>query len=181
MILTTLSTEKKLKIALERDESVFKSYFIANYKMFEKYAFSYLKDKHLAEDVASEVMWKMWHIGEDLVHVANVEQYLFKAVKNKCLNMLRMKQLKYVEENELFEFADNSLNPESIFIQSQAVTKIEQAISKLPEKTKQAFLLVKEERFTYKQVAESMNISTKTVDRHIQNAVKKLFQGLKNK
>ena len=179
MILTSLSTENKLKIAVERDEYVFKSYFITNYKVFEKYAFSFLKDKYLAEDVTSEVMWKMWHLGEDLLRIGNIEQYIFKSIKNKCLNMMRVRQPKFVNHDDVPEHADDSLNPEKLLIGAQAVAKIEKAISDLPEKTKQAFLLVKEEKLTYKQVAECMNISPKTVDRHIQNAVKKLFSFLK--
>jgi RNA polymerase sigma factor (sigma-70 family) len=179
MILNTLSTENKSKIALKRDEAVFKSYFIQNYKVYEKYAFGILKDRFLAEDVASEIMWKMWHLGEDLMHVANVEQYILKSIKNKCLNMMRVRQPLYVENRDLPDYADNSLNPETLMIEAQAVAKIQQAISELPEKTKQAFLLVKEEKMTYKEAAESMNISPKTVDRHIQNAIKKLFSFLK--
>lgn len=180
MLVTTLSSEKKLKIAVEREEAVFKSYFIANYKVYEKYAFSFLKDKFLAEDVASEVMWKMWHLGEDLMRISNVEQYIFKSVKNKCLNMLRVRQLKFVGNEDLPDYADNSLNPETLMIEGQAIAKIEKAISKLPEKTKQAFLLVKEEKMSYIEAAENMNISPKTVDRHIQNAIKKLYYFLKS-
>lgn len=180
MSLTPLSNEKKSKIALERDESTFKSYFISNYKVYENYAYRFLKDKYLAEDVASEVMWKMWHLGEDLLYIVNLEQYLFKSVKNKCLNMLRVRQLQYVQQEDLVDYADETLNPENMMIQAQAIAKIEQAIAELPEKTQQAFLLVKEDKLTYNQVAENMNISPKTVDRHIQNAVKKLFKFLKS-
>jgi len=180
MILTILSSENKSKIALKRDEAIFKSYFIKNYKVYEKYAFGILNDRFLAEDVASEIIWKIWHLGEDLMHVANVEQYILKSIKNKCLNMMRVRKPIFVENQDLHDYADNSLNPEKLMIESQAVARIQQAISELPEKTKQAFLLVKEEKMTYKEAAESMNISPKTVDRHIQNAVKKLFNFLKS-
>lgn len=93
--------------------------------------------------------------------------------------MMRVRQPLYVENRDLPDYADNSLNPETLMIEAQAVAKIQQAILELPEKTKQAFLLVKEDKMTYKEAAETMNISPKTVDRHIQNAVKKLFSFLK--
>jgi len=179
MIFNLLSDDAKRKIATERNEAVFKSYFISNYKALENYAFYFLKDRCLAEDVSSEVMWKMWHIEGDLLHISNVEQYLLRSVKNKCLNILRVKQLQYVDQDDIKDSILDSNSPENILIETEALLRIQNAIDQLPEKTKQAFLLVKEERLSYKEVAEKMSISTKTVDRHIQIAVKKLLIFLK--
>lgn len=177
-----LTEENKRKIALERRQDIFKSFFIANFSVLERYAVHFVKDKHIAEDISSEVMWKMWHLGSDLLHVSSVEFYLMRAVKNKCLNYLRIKQVTYLGHEELtdYQHTDN-LNPENILISSERIAKIERAIEELPAKTRQAFRLVKDEHYSYKDAAEIMGISVKTVDRHIQIALQKLWNALKKK
>lgn len=182
MYLKPLTDENKRKIAIDREEPVFKTFFIANFKVLENYAVFYVKDKHIAEDIASEVMWKMWHLGSDLLHVSSVESYLIRAVKNKCLNYLRVQQATYVGHDELADYPyPDHLSPEQILISTERVRQIEQAIEALPSKTLQAFKLVKDEKYTYKDAAEIMGISTKTIDRHIQIALQKLWVALKKK
>jgi|SRR5699024_3534243 len=175
-----LSDEDKIAISLNRDERVFKAFFVSNYKLLRDYAFSYLKDRHMAEDVASEIMWKIWHLGSDLMHIKRLEQYMLRAVKNRCLNIIRVRMpifttSEYLESNDV---RTQTSSPENILIQVESVHRIYQAIELLPEKTKQAFRYVKEEKKSYKEVAEKMNISVKTVDRHIQIAIKKLWEHL---
>ncbi|MVZ60610.1 sigma-70 family RNA polymerase sigma factor [Sphingobacterium humi] len=179
MFFKSLSEEEKLKIAQARNETVFKSYFLRNYRVLEQYAYTFLKDKALAQDVSSEVMWKMWHLEADLLHISNVESYLLRSVKNKCLNMLRLKQVVYVDQQELRDELLDQNHPEEIMMQTEGVKRIESAIASLPQKTKQAFKLVKEEKRSYQEVADLMNISKKTVDRHIQIALSKLWAILK--
>lgn len=182
MFFKPLSEENKKKIAVDRDERAFKAFFIANFKKLENYAMLFVKDKYVAEDIASEVMWKMWHLDSDLLHVSAVELYLMRAVKNKCLNYLRVRQAVYVGHEELADYAQrDDLSPEKILISSERMQQIERAVEALSSKTQQAFRLVKDEGHSYKETAEIMEISTKTVDRHIQIAVQKLWDTLKNK
>ena len=176
-----LTSLEKERIAQYRDEMVFKSYFLRNYKVFERYAFGFLKDYALAQDVCSEVMWKMWHLGSDLMHVSSVEGYLLRMVKNRCLNLLRLNRPVYLVPEELAEIGLDSPDPEHLLMQTERMKEIQDAIDALPQKTKQAFLLVKEESRSYLEAAEIMNISKNTVDRHIQIALAKIWQSLKNR
>lgn len=182
MFFKPLSKENQKKIAIEREEKVFKDFFIANFKLLEDYAVFFVHDKHAAEDIVSEVMWKIWHLGSDLQHIASVERYLLQSVKNNCLNYLRIKRAVYVGHEELTDYQlRDPLTPEKILISSEQIKHIENAIAHLPVKTQQAFRLVKDENYSYKEAAEVMNISVKTIDRHIQIALQKLWQALKKK
>lgn len=174
-----LTSFEQERIAQHRDEMVFKSYFLRNYKFLERYAYGLLRDKGMAQDVTSEAMWKMWHLGADLLHLTSVEAFLLRIVKNRCLNLIRLNQPVYVLPEDLPEMAINTLDPELMIIQQEGLTEIEQAIADLPEKTKQAFLLVKEESHTYQEAAVIMKISKNTVDRHIQIALRKIWQSIK--
>lgn len=182
MYLKPLTEEDKRKIAIDREELIFKAYFIANFKALENYAILFLKDRNFAEDVVSEIMWKMWHLGSDLVHISSVEYYLIRAVKNKCLNFLRIQQTTYVGHDELTDYVSFDYStPEQLLISTERIKEIERAIESLPPKTQQAFRLVKDKNYTYKKAAEIMGLSTKTIDRHIQIALQKLWSILKEK
>lgn len=175
------SEDQKHRIAIMRDEYVFKQFFIQNIAMLEQYAFSIVKDACHAEDVASEVFWEIWNMGSKLTQIKSVSAYLYRATKNKCLNLLRNKIVRYeaveVHGNTLVD----DLSPEALLISAEKTSEIEHAIDQLPPKTKEAFLLVKDCQMTYKQAAEAMGIAVKTVDRHIQIAVAKLYFILKEK
>lgn len=183
MYLRPISEEQKKAIATHRDEQAFKTFYLLNFNPLRNYALSFLKDKHLSEDVASELMWKIWHLGEDILHISCLESYMLRAIKNKCLNILRVRPLVLSDPQELedFEQRQDDECPEQLLIQSESIARILRAVEGLPAKTKMAFHYVKQEKRSYKEVAETMNISVKTVDRHIQIALKKLWDTLKNK
>jgi len=182
MFLKLLTEEQKRGIAIDRDEPIFKAFFVANLKSLENYAFNFVKDEHVAEDIASEIMWKMWNLGSDLMSVASIESYLTRAIKNKCLNYLRVQQALLVGHDELANYASSDYpSPEDALISNEKIRHIKQAIEALPPKTQQAFILVKDENHSYKEAANIMGISTKTVDRHIQIALQKLWDSIKFK
>ncbi|MBB2950927.1 MULTISPECIES: RNA polymerase sigma factor [unclassified Sphingobacterium] len=175
------SEEQKHKIAIMRDEYVFKEFFIKNLEILEEYALSIVKDDCHAEDVASEVFWEIWNMGPKLMEIKSVSAYLYRATKNKCLNLLRNKIVRYESVELHCNTLIDDLSPEALLISTEKTKEIEFAINQLSPKTKEAFLLVKDCQMTYKQAAESMGIAVKTVDRHMQIAIEKLYFLLKAK
>lgn len=173
--------EQRHKIAIMRDEYVFKQFFIQNIETLEQYALSIVRDDCHAEDIASEVFWEIWNMGPKLADIKSVPAYLFRATKNKCLNLLRNKIIHYEPVEVHCNTLVDELSPESLLISREKTKEIERAIDQLSPKTKEAFLLVKDCQLTYKQAAETMGIAVKTVDRHIQIAIEKLYFLLKEK
>lgn len=173
--------EQKHKIAIMRDEYVFKQFFIQNIEILKQYALSIVKDDCHAEDVASEVFWEIWNMGSKLVDIKSVSAYLYRATKNKCLNLLRNKIVRYEPVEVHCNTLVDDLSPEVLLISTEKTKEIEFAIDQLSPKTKEAFLLVKDYQMTYKQAAETMGIAVKTVDRHMQIAIEKLYFLLKEK
>ena len=70
-------------------------------------------------------------------------------------------------------------NPEMILLQGELKQQLELAIKTLPKQCKLVFKLIKEDGFSYKEVADILDISPKTVDAHLVNAVRKLSAILK--
>lgn len=173
--------EQKHKIGMMRDEYVFKQFFIKNYEVLRNYANAIVNDEYHAEDVTCEVLWEVWNMGSKLMQINSLKAYLYRAVKNKCINLLRNKIIQYEPSEVHCDHLIDELSPEALLISTEKTREIERAIAQLSPKTKEAFLLVKDCQMTYKQAAETMGIAVKTVDRHIQIALEKLYFLLKAK
>ncbi|MNR31047.1 RNA polymerase sigma factor [compost metagenome] len=115
------------------------------------------------------------------MNIVSLESYLLRAIKNKCLNLLRVRQLVLTDGIEYQDTLIDRNTPEDILISTESIQRIQRAVECLPPKTKEAFKLVKEEKKTYLETAETMGISKKTVDRHIQIALGKLWACMKEK
>lgn len=160
-------------IFIKKDQKAFQQLFHHFYNDLVYFSKSIVQDKEIAEDIVSDIMLKIWNGKIDYTTVKNVKTYLFQATKNSSLNNANREKihLKYVNSNTSNDF---SKSPEQLLIDKELKMLLESAINELPEKTRMAFTLVKDNLCTYKEVSEIMNISTNTVDRHIQIAIKKI-------
>ena len=146
------------------------------------FAMGFLKEKETAEEIVSDVYVKIWNNRKDLLKVKNIKSYLFISVKNGCLSHLRKsrnKNIISIDEFEEYNFEYIFLPvdaPEDDLIEQETVNLIYQAIDKLPPKCKLAFTLAKVNGLKYKEIAEIMNVSEKTVNNHLVNAVNKISE-----
>ena len=160
-------------IFLYKDEKAFQQLFYHFYTDLVHFSRSIVGDIKLAEDIVSDIMLDIWNGKINYLTVINVKTYLFKATKNRSLNTISRDKihLKYI--NSIF-YTDFATSPEQLFIEKELKTVLDEAIHKLPEKTKMAFILVRDNSLTYQEVADIMNISKNTVDRHLQIAIQKI-------
>lgn len=169
------------QLAVSNAESVYMEIFKILFKPIRKFSFGILKSLELSEEVASDVLLMIWQQRDKLTEVKNIKHYAFVAARNKSLNLLKQhigKEVISLDEMDM-DIELKSPNPEAIFIQGEMKLKLENAIATLPKQCKVVFQLVKEEGFSYKEVADILGVSTKTVDAHLVNAMKKLTLILK--
>ncbi|TCK85848.1 RNA polymerase sigma-70 factor [Albibacterium bauzanense] len=169
------------EMAMTNSESAYKALFRTLFNPIRNFSFSIVKSSELAEEVASDVLFMLWYNREKLCEVKNIKYYAFTAAKNKSLNILKKdsgKQVISLDEVDVDIHIDYS-NPELILLQGELKLQLETAIKTLPKQCKLVFKLIKEEGFSYKEVAEMLDISPKTVDAHLVNAVRKLSAILK--
>jgi len=142
------------------------------------FAMGFLKDKETAEEIVSDVFVKIWNNRKDFLKVQNIRSYLFISVKNGCLSHLRKTKnnnIISIDDFNDFHFLPVE-GPEDDLIEQETVNLIYQAIEKLPPKCKLAFTLAKINGLKYKEIAEIMNVSEKTVNNHLVNAVSKISE-----
>ncbi|WP_160068376.1 RNA polymerase sigma-70 factor [Sphingobacterium bovisgrunnientis] len=161
------------KIFINKDEKAFQKLFLHFYNDLVHFSNAIVGDLGLAEDIVSDIMLAIWNGKIDYKSIKNVKTYLFKATKNRSLNTINRDKihLKYVHSKVITEYASS---PEQLLIDKELKDLLDNAINNLPEKTKMAFVLVKDNLLTYQEVADIMNISKNTVDRHIQIAFQKI-------
>ncbi|MPN43886.1 hypothetical protein SDC9_191447 [bioreactor metagenome] len=110
----------------------------------------------------------------------NLDSYIFIIAKNRALNHLRKEKTDLIDLDkiQLDVFHHTQSTPESIFIDKETVDELNAVINQLPHKTKLAFHLVREDKMKYKDAAEILGVSIKTVEKQVASAVAKLREKL---
>lgn len=152
-----------------------KQLFDASYNSLVIQAIRLVKNQETAEDIVQDCFIKLWEKKASLEISGNVTAYLAKMVRNKCLDFIKKKKIQTSELNETYQGAiANNDQLEMDELQSS----IDKIIDALPEKCRQTFVLSRFEELSYKEIAEQLDISKKTVEAHISKALKSLRKDL---
>lgn len=153
--------------------------FKSHYSSLCSYANGFLKDLDASEEVVQEVMIRIWTGRNSLVIDSSIKSYLYRAVRNGCMNVL--KHLNVREEYKTFREKQNTENQrskEEEMIFQELEEKIRDAIDKLPIERRKVFIMSRYDGLTYLQIAEKLNISVKTVENQMGKALKFLREEL---
>lgn len=151
---------------------------LIDYFTQELYVFclGFVKKHEIAEEIVSDVFVKIWEKQDKISEIKNLKSYLYILTRNEAITYLRStknKQFISIESIddfflEIFQSTDSEIvNPETLF-------KLNKAIQDLPPRSKMAFTLAKVNELKYKEIADIMDISIKTVDNHIAQSLKKI-------
>ncbi|MDR3653415.1 MAG: sigma-70 family RNA polymerase sigma factor [Paludibacter sp.] len=132
------------------------------------------------EELASDVFISLWTNWDKLTNVTNLDSYIFIMARNRALNHLRKEKTELIdlESFHVDAFYNTETTPESIFITQETVDLLNSVINELPQKTKLAFHLVREDKMKYKDAAEILGVSIKTIEKQVASAVAKLKEKL---
>ena len=164
------------------DEKAFELLFHLLNNSLTKFCILYVNQREIAEEIVSDVFVKCWLNRKTLTEILNPETYLFVAVKNQSLNHIKKYSsihLVQIEETNSVEFV-NTYNPQREIENKELVFRMDKAITALPQQCRIVFRLIKEDGMKYKEVAEILNISPRTVQTQLFRAVKKLSIVLSN-
>jgi RNA polymerase sigma-70 factor (family 1) len=164
------------QLCLHDDLKAFEALFYALNNKLIKFCVLYIHHKEAAEEIVSDVFVKCWENRHNLAQIANPETYLFVAVKNQSLNYLKKFSHIHVvpvESSDSVELV-NTYDPEKEFERKELYFLLDRAIAKLPKQACIIFKLIREDGMKYKEVAEILNISPRTVQTQLFRAIKKL-------
>jgi len=140
----------------------------------------YLHSRELSEEIALEIFIYIWEKRETLQIKATFKSFLFSSAKNKAISHYRKEQKKMFTSIDTGQsvFRDDS-SSQQLLENNELREIINTAINKLPEKSKQIYLLAWEENLSHKEIAEQLGITPKTVENHVGIALRKLRESLK--
>lgn len=170
-----------LKKAASGDEIAFRDLYERWQPSLSAFIFKIARSKELTAEIIQDVFLKIWMNREFLADVDNFKSYLYVVCRNHAINVFRktMRELRYhqqLEKSVVREMYDEDEDNEYINL-----SVIDQAISQLPPRQKEVYLLHRHDRLTYQQIADQLNIGKETVKTHIGLAVKSLTSYLKSR
>lgn len=159
-------------------EKIYELYFRKSYT-FAKY---FVKTKEASEEVVSEVFLSIWKNRQSLMNVRDWDSYLYISIKNQSLLYLNTFSSKETIPLDFFSvfLSVDKIDPERSLLAKELEFVLTKSIEQLPDRCKMIYSLVKDERMSYKQVAEILDISERTVNTQMTLAIKKLRQAIRN-
>jgi RNA polymerase sigma-70 factor (ECF subfamily) len=166
----------QVRIAQFEDQKAYEELYVCLYKYLYNFAWSFVKSKQLAEEIVSDVFIKVWQKRSTLESIDNFKVYLYVATKNISLNYLGKSKTFSVADIQDFstELISTYSDPEQLLITSDMMVLIQNAIAQLPSRCRLIFQLVKEDKMKCREVAEVLQLSTKTVENQVAIAVRKI-------
>lgn len=147
------------------------------------FAMGFTKKKEIAEEIVSDVFIKIWENQKTLNKIHNLKSFLYTCVKNSCISYIRkFNKEKFVTIDELEDYLIPEIQCiEDDIINSEKIKSIYNAIEQLPPKCKMVFSLAKFNGLKHREIAEVLEISEKTVNNHLVNALKKIRENIEIK
>ena len=170
-----LKNEQIASLLVVRDEAAFELVFKTHYKNLYAYALTILKDEDEAEEIVQQVFFKLWERSEQLNIDGPIAAYLYRAVHNESLNFLKHQKVKQAHRLHVaYNMKNKSEQPQTKMISKELENKFREALNELPEQCRTVFQLSRFENMKYKEIAEKLQISVKTVENHMGKALKLL-------
>ena len=171
--------ESCVKQIQSSDRDAFSKVYYEHFPGLCDFANVFVKDEEDAKELVQDVFFSIWNKRETWQPKGSIQSYLYKAVKNRALDFLKhQKVARGWSENVRNTVSLNMQSPEDDFCHSELSDIIEESINRMPEKRKVIFLLSREHGLTYKEIADTLQLSVKTVETQMGRAIKSLRKRL---
>ncbi|MFP8488716.1 RNA polymerase sigma factor [Gracilimonas sp. Q87] len=159
------------------DQKAFKTFFENHHDEL----FRYLKQKGVAKEAAEDLIQKafiyIWENRAGIDETKSLRAYLFRIAYTRMLNLFR-DHSKFDKNQEVPDVAEANSAADEDINRKELNQTIENAISAMPDKRQEVFRLCFLQEFTYKEAAETLQVSVKTIENHMGLALKDLRSSL---
>ena len=161
------------------DQKAFDTLFRRYYPMLCAYGHRFVELEDAEEIVEDSLLW-IWENRETLVIESSLNSYLFKMVHRRALNKLAHIDATQRADTRFYEEMQEMLQDTDYYQIEELAKRIEDAVAALPESYRVAFVMHRFRDMSYKEIAETLGVSPKTIDYRIQQALKQLRVDLKD-
>ncbi len=168
--------ESTLSLTDLTDEKTFEQVFHSYYSQLCAFAYQYLQDRDQSEEMVQDVFSNVWTKAGQIEVRTTVKSYLYGATRNACLNFLKHEKIERRYEHQEIKRVDYM---ETDFLELEELqNEIDAALSRLPDKCRQIFIMSRYEEKKYQEIADELGISVKTVETQMGRALKVMRESL---
>jgi len=154
-------------------EAEFEQAFKSHFKALHAYACTILKEEAAAEEIVQQVFFKLWEKKEQVHIQQSVSAYLYRSVYNESLNYLKHQKVKKAHQSHtLYTSGTSSEQVSRKVIARELEAKIAEALNQLPEQCRTIFQMSRFEELKYREIADRLNLSVKTVENQMGKALR---------
>ena len=163
-------------IAFTNDQAAYKELFVLLHSRLKQFAYSILKSQEEAEELVSDLFIKVWEKRNQLTTIDSPLLYFYTTAKNLAFNRIskQKRQQSLPPEEWLIQLNSIYFDPEQLMMTEEMMRQIRQAINNLPPRCRIIFKLVKEDGLKYREVAELLQLSVKTIEAQMAIALRRL-------
>lgn len=155
-------------------EWLFRNY----YSYLCKVVFKIIPDSNLVEDLVQEVFFEVWKKKNQIQFNTSIKAYLRRSAVNRSLNYIRDQRIKFEQEDKVPFLESKEVGIVQKIEAEDLKIIIDKCIDELPERCRIVFVLSRFEDMSYKEIAEELDISPKTVENQVSKALKYLRKAL---
>nr|WP_294872319.1 RNA polymerase sigma-70 factor [uncultured Pedobacter sp.] len=164
---------QKTALLHQYDDKAFEQMFKAHYKELHSYANVMLRDEDTAEEIVQSMFLKFWEKRELLNVQTSIKAYLYKCVYNDSLNYLKHQKVKTkYQDFATYTMNDHHEAASSRIELTELQFKLQEALNELPEHCRTIFQMSRFEELKYREIAEQLDLSIKTVENQMGKALK---------
>lgn len=157
----------------QKNEAAFERVFKEYYKTLHAYACTILRDDADAEEMVQQVFFKLWDRAANLQISGSIAAYLYRAVHNECLNFIKHQNVKAKHQLHVaYRLREDERSAQTEYHDPALLKRITEALNNLPEQCRTIFQMSRFEDLKYREIAERLNLSVKTVENQMGKALK---------
>lgn len=155
------------------DDNAFEQLFKAHFKALHSYASIMLYHDSHAEEIVQNMFVRLWEKRDLLDVQTSIKAYLYKCVYNDCLNYIKHKKIKTkYQDHAAFTMNDQVENTSDRLVLGELQDRLQEAMNELPEQCRTIFQMSRFEELKYREIAEELGLSIKTVENQMGKALR---------
>ena len=168
-----LSDGELTELLIKGNEAAFAEIYQRYWTIMYMHALKMLRNEDDARDVVQELFTTLWTRSNTMTSSANLAGYLYIMVRNKVLDFIEQQRVRSNHLDSLALYMQTHANQILDDITEREMMRaLDLEIQQLPPKMRVIFEMRVKQHKTYKEIAEELNVSDKTVKKQVSNAIK---------
>lgn len=152
-------------------EVLFAQAFKAHFRRLHVYALTMVKEEMAAEEMVQNVFCKLWERHREMLTESSITPYLYRAVHNESLNYLKHQKVKQAYQTYAMKQGEIDESSVHSITYKELEAKLENSLRELPEQCRTVFQMSRFEGLKYREIAEQLNVSVKTIEKQMSKAL----------